>query len=79
MGKIYLFNLFAESHENFFEITDRTKNYFNVGRTPPKFTPRLRLRTHTLFNGTKKRKQNIDVIADLATNYIRPALNVCSL
>ena len=28
MGKIYLFNLFAESHENFFEITDRTKNSF---------------------------------------------------
>ena len=34
---------------------------------------------HTLFNGTTKRKQNIDVIADLATNYIRPALNGCSL
>ena len=34
---------------------------------------------HTLFNGRTKRKQNIDVIADLATNYIRPALNVCSL
>ena len=33
----------------------------------------------TLFNGTTKRKQNIDVIADLATNYIRPAVNVCSL
>ena len=51
MGKIYLFNLFAESHENFFEITDRTNNYFkknfvtHVDRTPPKFTPRLRLRT----------------------------------
>ena len=27
MGKIYLFNLFAESHEKFFEITDRTRNY----------------------------------------------------
>ena len=84
MGKIYLFNLFAESHENFFEITDRTKNSFkktslHTQTAHHQFTPRLRLRTHTLFNGTTKRKQNIDVIADLATNYIRPAVNVCSL
>ena len=46
MGKIYLFNLFAESHENFFEITDRTRNYLkkktfvtHVDRTPPIHTP----------------------------------------
>ena len=34
MGKIYLFNLFAELHENFFEITDKKKKKLRYTRRP---------------------------------------------
>ena len=63
MGKIYLFNLFAESHENFFEITDKKKiilkklRYTRRPHAAKIHTP-FKTETHTLFDGTYSYRLN---------------------